>query len=110
MRKEVLPVRKEVLPGRKEVLPVRDEVLPMRKEVLPVRNEVPPVRNEVLPVHNEVLPQGGGCLLVSGTPPAPALLAHLVTKGQWLRAIHRVVPKAPENFVPFAGDPRECRG
>ena len=42
------------------------------------------------------------------TPPPPlrALQAHLVTKGQWLLAIHRVAPKAPENF----GDPRECRG
>ena len=57
---------------------------------------------------------GGGRLLGSGTrlppPPLPALRAHLVTKGQWLQAIHRVAPKAPENFVPFAGDPRECRG
>ena len=34
----------------------------------------------------------------------------LMAKGQWLQAIHRVAPKAPENFVPFAGDPRECRG
>ena len=42
-------------------------------------------------------------------PPLRALRAHLVTKGQWLLAIHRVAPKAPENFVPFAGDPRECR-
>ena len=39
-------------------------------------------------------------------PPLRALRAHLVTKGQWLIAIHRVAPKAPENF----GDPRECRG
>ena len=43
-------------------------------------------------------------------PPLPALRAHLVTKGQWLLAIHMVAPKAPENFVPFAGDPRECKG
>ena len=45
------------------------------------------------------------------TPPPPplrALRAHLVTKGRLL-AIHRVAPKAPENFVPFAGDLRECR-
>ena len=49
------------------------------------------------------------------TPPPPplphplrALRAHLVTKGRLL-AIHRVAPQAPENFVPFAGDPRECR-
>ena len=35
-------------------------------------------------------------------PPPRALRAHLVTKGQWLLAIHRVAPKAPENF----GDPR----
>ena len=41
-------------------------------------------------------------------PPLRALRAHLVTKGRLL-AIHRVAPKAPENFVPFAGDPRECR-
>ena len=34
----------------------------------------------------------------------------LRAKGQWLLAIHRVAPKAPENFVPFAGDPPECRG
>ena len=55
----------------------------------------------------------GGRLLGSGTrppPPLPALRAHLVTKGQWLLAIHMVAPKAPENFVPFAGDPRECKG
>ena len=32
-------------------------------------------------------------------PPLPALRAHLVTKGQWLRAIHRVAPKAPENHL-----------
>ena len=31
-------------------------------------------------------------------PPLRALRAHLVTKGQWLRAIHMVAPKAPENF------------
>ena len=42
----------------------------------------------------------------SPPPPFRALRAHLVTKGQWLLAIHRVAPKAPENF----GDPRECRG
>ena len=42
--------------------------------------------------------------------PLRALRAHLVTKGQWLLAIHMVVPKVPENFVPFAGDPRECKG
>ena len=42
--------------------------------------------------------------------PHGPLRAHLVTKGQWLLAIHMVVPKAPENFVPFAGDPRECKG
>ena len=38
------------------------------------------------------------------TPPPPplrALQAHLVTKGQWLLAIHRVAPKAPENFFSF---------
>ena len=53
----------------------------------------------------------GGRLLGPGTRlPPPPLRAHLVTKGQWLLAIHRVAPKAPENFVPFAGDPRECRG
>ena len=36
-------------------------------------------------------------------PPLRALLlrAHLVTKGQWLLAIHRVAPKAPENFFSF---------
>ena len=41
------------------------------------------------------------------TPPHPllALRAHLVTKGPWLRAIHRVAPKASEIFVPFARDP-----
>ena len=40
------------------------------------------------------------------TPPPPprALRAHLVTKGQWLLAIHRVAPKAPENF----GDPENA--
>ena len=43
-------------------------------------------------------------------PPLPTLRAHLVTKDQWLRAIHRVAPKAPENFDPFARDHRECRG
>ena len=52
----------------------------------------------------------GGRLLGPGTrlppPPLRALRAHLVTKGQWLLAIHRVAPKVPENF----GDPRECRG
>ena len=42
--------------------------------------------------------------------PLPTLRAHLVTKGQWLLAIHMVAPKAPENFVPFGGDPRECKG
>ena len=31
-------------------------------------------------------------------PPLRALRAHLVTKGQWLPAIHMVAPKAPENF------------
>ena len=45
---------------------------------------------------------------VRDSPPPPPLRAHLVTKGR-LRAIHRVASKAPENFVPFAGDPRECR-
>ena len=43
---------------------------------------------------------------VRNPPPPLALRAHLVTMGQWLRAIHRVAPKAPKNFVPFAGDPR----
>ena len=31
-------------------------------------------------------------------PPLRALRAHLVTKGQWLPAIHMVAPKAPEKF------------
>ena len=58
------------------------------------------------PVH----PRGGGVssVRVRDSPPPlplPALRAHLVTKGQWLLAIHMVAPKAPENFVPFAGDP-----
>ena len=53
---------------------------------------------------------GPGTRLPPPPPPLQALRAHLVTKGQWLLAIHRVAPKAPENFVPFAGDPRECRG
>ena len=37
-------------------------------------------------------------------PPPPALRAHLVTKGQWLPAIHMVAPKAPQNFffIPLA--------
>ena len=61
-------------------------------------------------VLDDVQPRGGR-LLGPGTrlpppPPLRALRAHLVTKGQWLLAIHRVAPKAPENF----GDPRECRG
>ena len=42
--------------------------------------------------------------------PLPALRARLVTKGQWLRARHRVAPKVPKNFVPFAKDLRECKG
>ena len=50
-------------------------------------------------------PHGGGRLLAPGTrlppPPLRALRAHLVTKGQWLLAIHRVAPKAPENFFSF---------
>ena len=41
-------------------------------------------------------------------PPLPALRAHLVTKGQWLWATHRVMPKAPENFVLFAGTPENA--
>ena len=56
----------------------------------------------------------GGRILGSGTrlppPPPPAHRAHLVPKGQWLRAIHRVAPKGPKIFIPFAGNPRECRG
>ena len=43
-----------------------------------------------------------GRLLSLGTrlppPPLQALHAHLVTKGQWLTAIHMVAPKAPKNF------------
>ena len=55
-----------------------------------------------------VLNHGGAVssVPVRDPPPPPPLRAHLVTKGQWLLAIHRVAPKAPENF----GDPRECRG
>ena len=34
-------------------------------------------------------------------PPLQALRAHLVTKGQWLPAIHMVAPKAPEIFFHF---------
>ena len=36
-------------------------------------------------------------------PPLPALRAHLVTKGQWLQAIHRVAPKI---LSPLLGPPR----
>ena len=58
---------------------------------------------------------GGGSPLSSplswyATLPLRALRAHSVTKGQWLQAIHRVAPKAPETLVPFAGAPRECKG
>ena len=55
------------------------------------------------------LAQGGAVSSVpvrDSPPPLGALRAHLVTKGQWLLAIHRVAPKAPENFW----DLRECRG
>ena len=51
---------------------------------------------------------GGAVSSVQVRDSPPPLRAHLVTKGRLL-AIHRVAPKAPENFVPFAGDPRECR-
>ena len=51
---------------------------------------------------------GGGVSSVRVRDPLPALQAHLVTKGQWLQAIHRVAPKAPENFVPFAGTPENA--
>ena len=55
------------------------------------------------------VPHGGQFRYVT-PPPLPALRAHLVTKDQWLWAIHRVAPNAPENSVPFAVDPQECRG
>ena len=56
--------------------------------------------------HQGPRPHGGGSPWFGyATPPLPALRAHLVTKGQWLHAIHRVAVKVPENFVPFAGDP-----
>ena len=41
---------------------------------------------------------GLGTRLPPPPPPLRALRAHLVTKGQWLPAIHMVAPKAPENF------------
>ena len=63
--------------------------------------------------HFEDVPQDGKSVKGTGgpsprsryaTPPPPplwALRAHLVTKGQWLLAIHRVAPKAPEIFFSF---------
>ena len=63
------------------------------------------------PCHPDWDESRGGCLLGSGTRPPtrlPTLRAHLVTKGQWLQAIRRVALKAPENFVPFAGDPENA--
>ena len=55
--------------------------------------------------HDRPPPPRVGRLLGLGTRPPPpplrALRAHLVTKGQWLPAIHMVAPNAPENFFHF---------
>ena len=43
-------------------------------------------------------------------PPAPALRAHLVTKGQWLRAMHMVARRRPKILSPLLGTPENAGG